>query len=269
MGNEMNSGEIIELLKKKYALPAWALVTEVPNGTSIHRSRALDAMALGCWKSEGLEVLGFEIKVSRSDWQRELQDPSKSKVFSRYCHRFFIVAPKGIVEIGEMPREWGLIVATEKGLTIKSASSLAQPEPLPLNMMAAMLRRVLTMRDREQRNSEAYKKGFAEARELTQRDIDHAEAKFETLHRKVRDFELASGMGLDRFGGKAVRVEHEQFEQFKKFIKSRELAIENLETIAHYWRILVDRAQEGLATIDSLTPFLAVKQNEETAAADE
>jgi hypothetical protein len=41
------------------------------------RESRADAIARHLWPSQGLELIGFELKVSRSDWLREIKDPYK------------------------------------------------------------------------------------------------------------------------------------------------------------------------------------------------
>lgn len=56
------------------------------------------------------EILGFEVKVSRSDWLSELKKPEKADSLARYCDRWYLVIsdPK-IVKDGELPPTWGLL----------------------------------------------------------------------------------------------------------------------------------------------------------------
>jgi hypothetical protein len=134
------------LLRERYPLPVWTLITEAPDGTSSSKSRSADAMAMGCWKTAGIEMHGFEIKISRWDWQRELNDLSKAEVFARHCHRWFLVAPPGIIHLDELPAEWGLMEPVGKGsLRIrKAATRNRNPQPLGWEFLAALLRRAAT-----------------------------------------------------------------------------------------------------------------------------
>lgn len=72
-------------LRKRYSAPGWAVFEEIPNVTGYDADRRADALALGVWPSHGYVFHGFEIKSSRADWLRELQDPTKSDAFSKYC----------------------------------------------------------------------------------------------------------------------------------------------------------------------------------------
>lgn len=73
-------------------------------------SRTLDGWALlPTWSP--LTAIGYEVKVSRSDW---LQD-QKFEEYRNVCHLFFVVAPKGIVSKGELPAGVGLLEPIGEG----------------------------------------------------------------------------------------------------------------------------------------------------------
>lgn len=131
-------------LRAQYAAPAWAFFEEVRNQTGYgKRERYADALALGLWPSHGMELIGFEIKVSRGDWKRELADPTKAAEFQKWCDRWFIVAPKGIVAPIELPATWGLIELNEKNkLRIVKAAKETKPEPLDRRFIASLCRNI-------------------------------------------------------------------------------------------------------------------------------
>lgn len=86
---------------------------------------------------------GHEVKVSRSDWLRELADPSKAEAWSRYCDRWWLVVPdKAIVKPGELPDSWGLLVLAGTGLRAAVRAPLLDPEPMPVPARAALMRAV-------------------------------------------------------------------------------------------------------------------------------
>jgi len=87
----------------------WAFMAQVRNAAGFNATRTLDALALHLWPSRGLALHGFEIKVSRPDWLREVKDPAKAEDACRLVEFFWIVAPKGVVKKGELPPTWGLI----------------------------------------------------------------------------------------------------------------------------------------------------------------
>jgi hypothetical protein len=109
---KLTSKRIIEWLAEKYKLPQWALFAEVCDATGDLATRRADAIALSLCKQECHEqqrvfVRGFEIKVSRNDWLRELADMNKSETMRAYCNEWILVAPTDVVSLDEIPEGWG------------------------------------------------------------------------------------------------------------------------------------------------------------------
>lgn len=73
-------------------------------------SRRCDLMRIGVWPSRGQHIVVHELKVSRSDWLKELDDPAKAEAWWPYCHQFWVVAPAGLIDPAEVPDRWGLMV---------------------------------------------------------------------------------------------------------------------------------------------------------------
>lgn len=73
-------------------------------------NRRCDLMRIGVWPSRGQHIAVHELKTSRSDWQRELDDPAKAEAWWPYCHQFWVVAPDGLIDPAEVPDRWGLMV---------------------------------------------------------------------------------------------------------------------------------------------------------------
>jgi hypothetical protein len=52
---------------------------------------------------------GIEIKVSRSDFMREMKKPIKRDAALRLCNQYYFAAPKGLLVEADLPDESGLI----------------------------------------------------------------------------------------------------------------------------------------------------------------
>lgn len=106
----------------------------------------------GYGQAERRTVLhGHEIKVSRSDWLRELADPTKAEAFARYCDQWWlVVSDKSIVKPGELPDSWGLMVMTGTGLRAAVSAPRRDPEPMPVMMRASLMRAVAATATRRQ-----------------------------------------------------------------------------------------------------------------------
>jgi len=140
-------GAVIEALRGRFPPPAWALLSGVMNGTGRHASRTVDALGMSLYPSRGLELVGFEVKVTRSDWLRELGNPEKAEAVGSYCDRWFIAAgAKDLVKVEELPGPWGLLVPHGKTMKIVKDAGRLDAKPLDRKFLAAILRRVSEQR---------------------------------------------------------------------------------------------------------------------------
>jgi len=214
----MNTEELRALVRKKWASPAWALFEEVGNSTGFGCSRHADAIAVSIWPSRGLSIQGLELKVSRSDWLRELKDPSKSEAIQQYCDFWFVIASdEKVVLPEELPANWGLLVAKGGRLSVKKQAPRLNPKQLDVGFVASLMRKRF---DAEERiRLEALNKGFEDGvkngPEHHARKVHELEREKENLEKRVREFEEASGIKLDswRLGkiGQAARFIADSF----------------------------------------------------------
>jgi hypothetical protein len=102
------SGEVKALLQSQFGGGnQHAVLFEVRNATGFDASRSIDAVTMSLWPSLGLELAGMEIKISRSDWLRELKDPAKASTTFEYFDRWYLVAPREVAQMDEIPGPWG------------------------------------------------------------------------------------------------------------------------------------------------------------------
>ena len=137
---------VVEGLRKQWAYPDAALLTEFRGGTGWSRDSRADALAMHLWPSKGLELIGFEIKTSRSDWLRELKDPGKAEPIKQFCDRWYLLIDDSrIAKLDEVPDDWGLLVFTDgmiqgaKWDTRKEAPKL-NPKPVDRPFLASLMR---------------------------------------------------------------------------------------------------------------------------------
>lgn len=133
----MNTQELLVALAGHYRRPGETrdgeiLLTEPAAPGS---SRRIDLLRVGLWRSRGFGIDAHELKVSRSDWQRELDDPAKAEAWWPYCHRFWIVAPStDVVDPVSLPDGWGLMIPgrARRFKTVRAATSKQPKVSLPL-----------------------------------------------------------------------------------------------------------------------------------------
>ena len=72
--------------------------------------RTMDLFAISCGEQGGNGYrVGYEIKVSKSDFRSELKKPEKYLETMRYCDEFYYVAPEGVIDPHQLPPRAGLI----------------------------------------------------------------------------------------------------------------------------------------------------------------
>lgn len=103
----------------------------------------MDAVIMELWPSRGLTLHAVEIKVSRSDFKREMKDGSKAEEIAQYCDFMSVAAPLGLLKPSDLPSAWGLIEMDKaEVLRITKEPRKTKARALDRNFMAAMLRAV-------------------------------------------------------------------------------------------------------------------------------
>lgn len=126
MSESMMATDLLARLKRHYIkpgelMPGGMFLPEVTLG-----SRRADALYVGFFRSRGKFLVGHELKVARSDWLHELDQPEKAEVWAQECHQWYAVAPStAIVRPEELPHGWGLMVPgrskTRMDIVVKAA----------------------------------------------------------------------------------------------------------------------------------------------------
>ena len=102
--------------------------------------RTADFIAVDTWASGKCAVHGAEVKVSRSDWLRELKDPAKSGAFTAWCTYWWLAVPRrDIVGDGELPPGWGLLSIREGRLVAAVTAPRREAGPIPPESVASLL----------------------------------------------------------------------------------------------------------------------------------
>lgn len=186
---------------------------EVGDATGTRQTRWADAVAMNLYPSRGLEIHGFEVKASRSDWLSELKNPAKSAPVQQYCDRWWIVAPPGVVADGELPPTWGLLEAKGGKLRQVCAAPKLEAKPVTRAFVAAMLRRAS-----EADNAEVEAAVEKRVTELRERDekyieqrIDSRTAAAKRIEDRIAKIKEITGVELDHWCneeelGRAVKM---------------------------------------------------------------
>lgn len=193
---------LTELLRRRYSGSAWAFLPKVRNCTGFSKSlRTADALAMSLWPSRGLHIYGFEVKVIRADWFRELNNPAKAEDIFSFCDFWYVVAPPGVVEAEELPKTWCLLeVSGDRLRSVVDAPKL-EPAPVDRPFLAAILRKVEENMASEVQLAEAKKLGVAEGIEegrlRANAQIGNAEERARNAEERIRTFEDVTGLRFD------------------------------------------------------------------------
>lgn len=198
---------LVNALRSRYAANEWALVTQVRDGAGWDR-RTFDAIAIGLWSSRGHSVHGFECKISKSDWKRELAKPEKAEPLAAFCDYWWVVAPPNIVDPLTLPVGWGLLTVGQRG-TVSTTVQAAQREVKAPTMgfVAQLAKRVLAERpaqaELDAADQAGYKRGVESAERQAKWNTEHWQDEVKALREGIRVFEEVTGLSigkLDRFG---------------------------------------------------------------------
>lgn len=193
--SNVTADDIRLMLKSAYASPEWYIGFEVGNSTGANCRRHADAVAVNAYPSKGFEVRGFEIKVSKSDLKKELENGIKSDEIARFCDYWFLVVPKGLADGFTLPPTWGVIEYCDSGLREKArAEKLPRTEPT-IGFLCAMLR------GRERVVLESANQLTAEREEQIRQQtlwrVKNSEAELKGLRTRLAEIKDATGISLD------------------------------------------------------------------------
>jgi len=196
---------LVRLLDVKFPAPAWAFLPFVRSATGYGRTiRTADGVAMSLWPSRGLELLGFEIKVSRGDWLQELKNPEKADAIFGFCHRWYIVAGDDtIMDKAELPSTWGLMVKKGRGLRTVTEAPKLQPKAIDLSLLCAILRRVQETQAPKavlkKERAEGYSEGVKSGEQSMQYKCDGYLKELKALRGTAETFERVCGVDLSRY----------------------------------------------------------------------
>ena len=197
MPKGISHSDLLVLLRQRYEEPRYAFFTEVGNVVGFP-SRRGDAIAMAMWRSLGLEVHGFEIKMSRTDWMHERLRPDKAEhgLFP-YCDRWWLVLSEPeIIKEEEVPASWGVLVPKGKCLaTVQKATKLT-PVRLTREFVASVLRKALGATTEDLKRKERLRKrpgNTVEEIEQAGRSLaailSHAQRRLDTLRYTVQELQ--------------------------------------------------------------------------------
>lgn len=158
----MKAEDVVKALEKRHganelntAAREWAFFAELRAGTGystydykknkrkpFNPEQRFDAWAINLYPSKKHERIAYEIKVSRSDFLHEINNPEKRQQALHLSNYFYFAAPKGLIAVEEIPEECGLIEVSEDLSTrIKVKAPFRESEYLSWQFLCSIARR--------------------------------------------------------------------------------------------------------------------------------
>lgn len=134
--------DVIQAIRDRYRdQQRYAVFVEVANGTGARCSSWVDVAVVHLWPSDGLIREAFEVKVSRSDFLRELAVAKKNQWAKDAFHCFSYATAPGVVKaLDEIPEGCGWFEVTAGGLRQKKAPMRRENPKCNDSLVAAFAR---------------------------------------------------------------------------------------------------------------------------------
>ena len=190
---------IDKAIMEKYAEPEWYLGFEVGNSCGSQCRRHADAIAICAYPSRGFETIGFEVKISRSDLQHELDNPAKCEEMYQYTNEWFLVVPKGLVGDMRIPEPWGIIEYCDGKLKQKRKACWHDAK-VTSGFLCAFIRG--RQRMDEQRYMENVNEIRKQAKEEFEWRLDSNTKELVERKKSIDAIEKATGLSLDQWSTK-------------------------------------------------------------------
>lgn len=272
--SRIDSPAIYDALRLRYCAPQYALFMEVANGTGSNIRRYCDALAMSLFPSRGLDMHGFEVKVSKRDWQRELMNPAKvEEGIYKFCDYWWVVAPQDVVQRDELPKTWGLLELQpydpakpklKPALRQVMAAPELKPQPMSRSFIAALLRRA------DEANSRIIDRAVREeVAERTKDFNERVEARvsqrlqgLDELREKVEGIERQLGVSLTDYAA------HDGYGRILKALDSLGIARQSwrpLEGLRKSAEDLIEKLDAAFAAFDEVAPNVPAPKKDEAA----
>jgi len=256
----VSATDLYEMIAQRFRAPEWAVLPGVASATGTGVTRRCDALAMNLWPSRGLELHGFEIKVSRGDFLRELKAPEKAETIARYCDRWWlVVSDADIVLDGELPPTWGLLVRRGSSLRLKRDAGQLTPIPISRHFLAALLRVAATTMPGpaklEAETKAAREAGFEEGQKSSDWHRRHVDEELKTAKTKLeqltttlgisdhRDLSWRSDEKIARAVRFAMRFALDHFDAFDRIEKSATQILEACRAASDVVEAAADEAE--------------------------
>lgn len=213
----MNATEVYNAVKQRFSdTRRYAIATEVGLSTGGSRRR-LDVVVVDCYNSNNFRIDGIEIKVSKADLRRELEDPDKHAAFFEYIDYYTLACPQGIADLKVIPPKWGVLTCYEDGTARYMRRPLALHDApnrtITRGFFAGYVRAIQHYAPSAEVLEAEHKRGFEEGRAAERRHNAYVTERVNRDAAKLEDYEkLRSRLHL---WGEDYEKQIAEFERFR------------------------------------------------------
>lgn len=262
---------ITEMLAEKFASPAWAFLPQVRSATGYqNKVRTVDALAFSLYPSRGLDLHGFEIKTSRADLKKELEEPDKADMIGKYCDYWWLAIPnvKAIHNL-VLPGAWGIILCDKKAVIEKQAKKQEDVKPLGRLQLAAIMRKVQQTAGWEaeinQRVKDQRQKTWEEGYKAGQETNRQQQQQHERLIKQVGELKLKTGIDLTN----NARNDYKSICDALKFIRKTEEDGQSIfQLFGYIGKMGQDLARKSDLILEEVEKFIAAKPKKVSKSED-
>lgn len=197
----MNANEIRAALRARYSDARRYAIAEEVGLTTGYSPRRLDMIVLNCYESEVFRIDGIEIKTSKADLKRELENPSKHVAFFDVIDYYTLACPAGIADMNVIPPKWGVLQVYENGTTRYRRRPIAlhddKPQDVPRGFLASITRAIQRREPATAELEAEYKRGIMDEQDRQAREKKIMRDRLEFEADKIKKYdELTQRLGL-------------------------------------------------------------------------
>ncbi len=188
----------VQKIKSRYEFAkGWITIAEA---TPPDTNRRYDAVSISVWRSMGHQIHGFEVKTARSDWLRELADPTKADALMRYCTHWWLVCPKEVISgLDEVPETWGVLFDSGDSLRVARKAPKLDNRAPGADFWRCMLLRQATRLTTPQDITDAVDAARKTFDRNRQAEFDLVQSQLDRLRETVSKFERETGIILNNY----------------------------------------------------------------------
>lgn len=206
MTTTITAKDLVVAVESRHPLPEWLCEPELTLGR-----RRLDLVAFNLWGSRAYRIMGFEIKVDRGDWLRELSAFEKSEEWCQVVDGFVVVTPPKLIKADELPQRWGHYELVGNRMMMRRQPEIRRGNTLfPRELATRLIRRQQQEFESAQyrKQSSVYEDAQRHAKAEIERERTALELELSTLRRDHATLLKVMGVGRNEWHAqeKALRI---------------------------------------------------------------